>query len=96
MSTTTLYPVAIKLDAAIKERVKRLAEARQRSAHWLMREAVSQYVDREEKRESFRQDALHAWEAYHSTGLYVSADAADAWLEQLEQGQDAPLPKPQA
>ena len=53
-------PVAIKIDEDTQARVKRLAEARQRTPHWLMREAITQYVEREEKREAFRQDALQA------------------------------------
>ena len=62
MTAATVRPVAIKIDEDIKARVKRLAEARHRTAHWLMREAITQYVDREENRESFRQDTLKAWE----------------------------------
>jgi predicted transcriptional regulator len=46
----TLSTTSLKLDSAIKERVHRLAEARRRSPHWIMREAVEQYVEREEKR----------------------------------------------
>ncbi|WP_292442571.1 CopG family ribbon-helix-helix protein [Methylibium sp.] len=38
-----------------------MADARHRSAHWLVREAIHQYVEREEKREAFRQDAMSAW-----------------------------------
>jgi predicted transcriptional regulator len=52
VSTTSL-----KLDLELKARVQRLASARRRSAHWIMREAVEQYVGREEKREQVRQDA---------------------------------------
>ncbi|MHB8311142.1 MAG: CopG family ribbon-helix-helix protein [Metallibacterium sp.] len=55
MTEHAIRPVAIKIDIDIKERVKRLAIARQRTPHWLMREAISQYVVREEKREAFRQ-----------------------------------------
>jgi len=40
MSTATIRPVAIKIDPEIKERVQRLAKARQRTPHWLMREAI--------------------------------------------------------
>ena len=76
-----------------KARLKRLADARQRTSHWLMREAITQYVDREEKRESFRQDALKAWEAYRTTGLHVTAEEADAWLAKLEQGNDVDPPE---
>ncbi len=56
-----------------QERVQRLAAARQRSAHWLMREAIQQYVDREEKREALRQAALDAWASYQASGLHVTA-----------------------
>ena len=93
MTATAVRPVAIKIDADIKARVKRLADARQRTSHWLMREAITQYVDREEKREAFRQDALKAWEAFRTTGLHVGADEADAWLDQLEQGNDIEPPE---
>ena len=37
-------PVAVKLDEDVHSRVKALAEARDRSPHWMMREAIAQYV----------------------------------------------------
>ena len=88
MTAAAIRPVAIKIDENTKARLKRLADARQRTSHWLMREAITQYVDREEKREAFRQDTLKAWDAYRTTGMHVTADEADAWLAQLEQGDD--------
>lgn len=90
--TAAARPVSIKIDEDIRARVKRLADVRHRTSHWLMREAITQYVDREEKREAFRQDTLKAWEEYRSTGLHVTADEADAWLAQLEQGNDIEPP----
>jgi predicted transcriptional regulator len=87
-STTSL-----KLDVAIKKRVQQLASARRRSPHWLMREAIAEYVEREEKREKFRQDALAAWAEYQATGLHVPAKEADAWLAKLEVGKHVAPPK---
>jgi len=87
-STTSL-----KLDVEVKKRVQRLAIARRRSPHWLMREAIEEYVEREEKREKFRQDALSAWDQYQTTGRHVTAEDADAWLAKLEAGKDAAPPK---
>jgi predicted transcriptional regulator len=87
-STTSL-----KIEAELKDRVQRLAAARRRSPHWIMREAVEQYVSREEKREQLRQDALAAWNHYQSTGLHVTAEEADAWLAKLEAGEDAEAPE---
>lgn len=87
-STTSL-----KLDKEIKDRVQHLATARRRSAHWIMREAIEQYVEREEKREEFRQSAMAAWTEFRSTGLHVTAEEADAWLAKLENGEDVEAPE---
>jgi len=92
MTLAAVRPVAIKINEDIKARVKRLAEARQRTPHWLMREAITQFVEREEQREAFRQDTLKAWEDHRLTGQHVSASEADAWLAKLEQGNDAEPP----
>jgi predicted transcriptional regulator len=89
----TLSTTSLKLDPEIKDRVQRLAAARRRSPHWVMREAVEQYVEREEKREQFHQDALAAWASYQATGMHVTAAEADAWLAKLEAGKRAPAPK---
>lgn len=87
-------PVAIKLDDELRARVKALATARQRSPHWLMQTAIEAYVEVEEKREAFRQDALRAWEDYQLTGLHVTHSEADAWLAKLAAGEDTPPPEP--
>ena len=91
--STAARPVAIKIDPEIKERVKRLADARQRTPHWLMLEAIQQYVDREETREAFRQDAIAAWSEYQATGLHVTMDEADTWLAKLEAGETIEPPE---
>jgi predicted transcriptional regulator len=53
---------------------------------------ITQFVEREEKRETFRQDSLNAWEEYRLTGQHVTAEEADAWLAKLEQGHDVEPP----
>lgn len=93
MTAAVIRPVAIKIDPETKERMKRLADARHRTPHWLMREAISQYVEREEKREALRQHGIKAWAEYQATGLHVTADEADAWLAKLEAGQDVEPPE---
>lgn len=83
---------SVKLDPELESRIQHLAELRQRSPHWIMREAIQQYVDREEKREAFRRDALNAWEAYQETGLHVTGDEAIAWLETWGEENEKPAP----
>ena len=92
VTTAVVRPVAIKIDEATKARVKRLAEARHRTPHWLMREAITQYVEREERREAFRQETLKAWEECRATGLHATAGEVDAWLASW--GTDNELPPP--
>ena len=93
MTTSVLNPVTVKIESAIKLRVQRLAAARNRTVHWVMHEAIVQFVDREEKRETVRQDAITAWDEYQLTGLHVTMAEADAWLVKLEGGQDVEPPK---
>lgn len=86
-------PMSVKLDPDTRARLDHLAKSRRRTPHWMLREAVAQYVEREEKREAFRQDTLKAWEAYRTTGLHVTAGEADAWLAQLAEGKDIEPPE---
>jgi len=71
---------SIKIDDDLKNRVQHLADLRQRSAHWIMREAIQQYVEREESRESFKQEALASWTAYQETGRHLTGQEARTWL----------------
>lgn len=89
MTTAT----SIKLDDELKARIQHLAESRQRTPHWIMREAIAQYVTREEKRETFKQDAIRAWNEYQQTGMHLTGEEADAWLARLEAGEDVEPPE---
>jgi len=47
-------------------RTSPLGNARHRSMHWMMKEAIRQFVEREEQRGAFGQDGIRALEAYQS------------------------------
>jgi predicted transcriptional regulator len=72
---------AIKLDEETYERLKNLGEIRRRSPHWLMKEAIRQFLDREEETERVRRNTLERLARYEATGEAVSHDLVDAWLE---------------
>jgi predicted transcriptional regulator len=84
---------SVKLDNKMKSRIQHLANMRHRTPHWIMCEAIRDYVEREEKREAFKQDARDAWDAYQENGLHLTLEEANAWLAKLEAGEDAELPK---
>jgi len=81
MRTATATPVAVKIDFNMKARIQNLATAQHRTAHWLMKEAIREYVERGEQREAFHQSALKAWQGYQETGLHVTGDEVIDWLD---------------
>ena len=82
------------LGLAIEGRLRRLADARGKLAQGLMRDAVEQYFEREERRERVLHDAVAARNEYQTTGLHLTADEADVWLDRLENGEDCEPPQP--
>ncbi len=71
---------SVKLDDDLKSRVQHLANTRHRSAHWIMREAIRDYVEREEAREKFKQEAIASWTTYQETGRHLSNQEVRDWL----------------
>ncbi len=58
-----------------------------------MREAIAQYVEREEKRHALHQDALAAWAEIEQTGMHSSGDEVVAWLDSWGTDQEQPAPE---
>lgn len=81
MEVTATRPVSLKLDQVEHERLKLLAESKHRKPHFLMKEAIRQYLDREEARESFKQEALTSWREYRESGLHLTGDEVGTWLD---------------
>lgn len=46
-----------------------------------MKEAIREHVEREEARESFRQEALEAWRTYCESGRHLTLKETEAWLK---------------
>ena len=72
---------AVKLDDKTYERLKALGIARKRTPHWLMREAIQQFLDREEAAENLRRDTLERWARFEASGETVSHEVVETWLE---------------
>ncbi len=84
---------SLKIDDGLKSRVQQLASQRQRSAHWIMLEAIQQYVEREEARESFKQEALASWATYQETGRHLSGQEVRAWLSAWGSDDEKAMPE---
>jgi predicted transcriptional regulator len=71
---------SLKIDDALKSRVQHLADQRRRSAHWIMLDAIQQYIEREEARENFMSEAQASWAAYQETGRHLTGQEVRSWL----------------
>ena len=85
--------VTIKLDAVDRDRIATLAQAKKRTPHYLMKEAILDYVKKEEARHHFIAAAESSFVHYKETGLHVSLDEFSAWVDQVQENPAAPLPE---
>ncbi|MFO7012870.1 ribbon-helix-helix domain-containing protein, partial [Pseudomonas aeruginosa] len=72
----------------LAERVDAIAERLERSKNWIVRQALSAWIDQEDERSRLTREALDDVDA----GRVVDHQAVQAWAESL--GTDSPLPVP--
>lgn len=86
---------SVKLKDGYRERLKTLADARQRSTNWLLNEAVGKFLEREEARAALFAEMKHLHEEYVQGGrLHLTQDEVERWMEQLKADPGAPMPEP--
>lgn len=83
---------SIKLRDGYRERIRALAEARNRTPNQLMNEAISEYVERAERRAAFLAEAEARWVEYKETGERISLEEAEKLLDGLLLGQIPTVP----
>jgi predicted transcriptional regulator len=89
MSTTQ----GIKLDESTQARLRALAEKRKRSPHWLMRTAIEDYLEHEEKYEAEKAEDAARWEHYLITGKAIDGDEMEKVLQDLAKGNTVKWPE---
>jgi len=72
----------------LAERVDQMAARLDRSRGWIMKQALSAWLDQEEERERLTREALADVDA----GRVIDHQAVQAWADSL--GTDTPLPVP--
>jgi predicted transcriptional regulator len=85
MSAST---IGIKLDDDTRRRLQALGQRRDRSPHWLMKTAIRQYLEREERFERERQEDEERWRRYLDSGAYIDNTSMMAWLDGLAEQAD--------
>lgn len=85
--------MGVKLDKTTRARLKNLGKIKDRSPHWLMKDAISRYLDKEEELERRNREADEAWEEYQKTGQSVSHEAMTRWLDSWGTDEEGPCPE---
>ena len=90
MATTAM---SVKLDDDLKSRVQQLAQRQQRTAHRIMREAIRDYVEKEESKEMFVHESLVSWSSYKKNGKHLTGQEVREWLQTWGTDSEAEIPE---
>lgn len=88
MATT----LGVKVDEELQNRPKEMARQKDRSIHWIIKQAIEQYLTREEAVARDRSEDRERWARYVLTGEAVPNVAATTWLGDLAAGRKIPVP----
>jgi predicted transcriptional regulator len=91
-SSRRITPLSVKLDAHEKEQLTHIAKEKARSVHFVLCEAVREYMEREQARLGFKREAHEAWEHYQQTGLHVTSNEVNTWIDNLYTDKETALP----
>lgn len=92
MSTVTV-PMSLRIDSDIKTRLQAIAQRHKRSAHALAQEAVSLFVEKQEAKDKWNQEAIAAYNDYKTTGLHITHEELETWLDTWGTDNEQPAPQ---
>lgn len=90
---TRMTTMGVKLDDETRTRLKTLGESRDRTPHWLMKKAITDFLDQEEALEKRNLEADAALKSYQETGQYVSHKNMEVWLETWGSDKESACPE---
>lgn len=97
METTTLTKprsmnVTVKLESTDRDRLASIASFKQRSPHFIMKEAIQRYLDAEEVEQYQISLADASIEQYEKTGLHVTLSEMRDWMRAKKIHPNTPRP----
>lgn len=88
MAHTETKVITAHLQLPLADKIDQLAARLERSRGWIVKQALSAWVDQEEERNRLTREAM----AEVETGQVIDHQAVQAWADSL--GTDTPLPPP--
>ena len=84
--------LGVRLDEQLESRLEALAEKTQRSKSYLAKEALTLYIEEEERKQRENDLTVARWEEYQETGETVSNDDMMKWLASWGTDQETSCP----
>ena len=88
MSTT----FGVKIDTETQQRLKAVASSLDRAPHWVLKTALSEYLQRQETFLREREEDDARWQRYQETGQAIEQKHVMQWLDALATGRKNPCP----
>jgi predicted transcriptional regulator len=90
--TSEAKNATIKLSASDRAHIKSIATFRKRTPHYIMKEAITLYIEKEMARQHFIAGALRAREDMKKTGLHITGEEFSAWVQNIKNNPNTPMP----
>jgi predicted transcriptional regulator len=87
-----LANLSIKLEVSDRDRIRALAAYKNRTPHFIMKEAVQNYLEQEEAQQRFVAAAAASRSHYKKTGLHITHEEFSSWVDQLQNNSKEPAP----
>ena len=84
--------LGVRLDEQLENRLNALAKKAQRSKSFLAKEALTRYIEEEERKQLENELTFARWEEYQETGEITSNDLMTKWLESWGTEQEESCP----
>ena len=84
--------VTVKLEDSERQSLKTLAAAKQRTPHFLMKEAIQRYIEDEEAEQAAIEAAAASLAHYKKTGLHTTLDEVKAWANAVRKDRSTKMP----
>ena len=84
---------SLKISDDLKDRVHNLAQLKDRTSHWIMLNAIREYVSREEAKENFKKEAIESWRDFKETNLHITGKETRSWLQTWGTDKEKKAPK---
>ncbi|HCH31748.1 MAG TPA: CopG family transcriptional regulator [Oceanospirillaceae bacterium] len=84
--------LGVRLDEQLENRLNALAVKIQRAKSYLAKQALTRYIQEEERKQHENELAVARWEEYQETGETVSNEAMTDWLGTWGTDKEQPCP----